>query len=88
MANITLDIANIGEKVLVHDVDLEHVTNWDLIDAALFEGILKKDNDFKGMWQYGYCVIGKNNAPVGDKAPLSSLGFADGDTIRVVSQPI
>lgn len=91
MANITLDIANTGEKVPVLDIDLESVTNVDLIEAALTSDILRPITDWFGnpVWNPNvYKIIGKNNAPVIDEATLSSLGFADGDTIRVVTKPI
>lgn len=83
MASITLDVANTGEKVPVNDLDLESVTNTELIEAALGNDILKKPE--AGM---EYKLIGKNNAPVMDKASLSSLGFVDGDTIKIVAKPM
>ena len=88
MANITLDILNTGEKVPVHDVDLEYVTNVDLIEAALSEGVLIKSKEFKEMEQYGYRILDKRHSPVVFEDTLSSLGFADGDDIMVVISPI
>jgi len=82
MASITLDFANTGEKLPVNDVDLESITNEELIDAAVANGGIKEPE--KGM---AYKVIGKDSTPVMDKATMASLGFVDGDTVKVVAKP-
>lgn len=82
MASITLDFANTGEKLPVNDVDLESITNEELIDAAVANGGIKKPDE--GM---AYKVIGKDSTPVMDKATMASLGFVDGDTVKVVAKP-
>lgn len=83
MASITLEVANTGEKIPVNDLDLEAVTNEELVEAAITNDILKKPE--AGM---EYKLIGKSNAPIIDKANLSSLGFVDGDTIKIVAKPV
>ncbi|GHV11043.1 hypothetical protein FACS1894162_6110 [Bacteroidia bacterium] len=82
MANITLDIANTGEQVPVNDVNLDSVTNTELITNAVSAGIvpsLGADMEYK--------MVGKTNMPITETATLAALGFADGDTIKVVAKP-
>lgn len=91
MASITLDIAYTYEKVPVYDLDLESVSNTELIEAAWEEGVLSEAEQIfidifgessKGWWK----LIGKNNAPVMGEATLASMGFVDGDTIRLIAK--
>jgi len=82
MANITLDIANTGEQVPVNDVDLDTVTNTVLLTELVTAGqvpLLGTDMEYK--------MVGKTNMPVTETATLSSLGFVDGDTIKIVAKP-
>ena len=82
MANITLDIANTGEQVPVNDVNLNSVTNTGLISDALSAGIVQPlgaDMEYK--------MVGKTNMPITETGTLASLGFVDGDTIKIVAKP-
>jgi hypothetical protein len=82
MANVTLNIANTGEQVPVNDVNLDSVTNTELITNAVSAGIFPSLGD--GM---EYKMVGKTNTPITDTATLALLGFVDGDTIKVVAKP-
>jgi len=83
MAKIILAIANTGETVPVDDVDLASVTNTEILTSAVSGGILPRLNPDEE-----YKMIGKTNMPITEPATLASLGFVDGDTIKVVAKPI
>ena len=82
MANITLEIANTGEKVPVKDVDLGSITNTEILTGAVNEKILPPPRENEG-----YKMVSKTNMPIIETATLASLGFVDGDTIKVVAKP-
>jgi hypothetical protein len=82
MANVTLNIANTGEQVPVNDVNLDSVTNTELITNAISAGILPSLGE-----NMEYKMVGKTNTPITETATLSSLGFADGETIKIVAKP-
>lgn len=53
MAKIILDIANTGELVPVNDIDLESVTNRELIEAALYHNVIKPPlSDIRMLGEY------------------------------------
>jgi hypothetical protein len=79
MANITLDVLNTGEQIPVTDIDLDSVTNTELIYSAIKYGIIPSE-------LYGNMpkLKNKNNMPITETATLATLGFVDGDTIHIV----
>jgi hypothetical protein len=83
MTSITLELSFTGEQVPVNDVNLDSVTNTELFTKAVIAGIvpsLRTDNSYK-------MVSNKTNQPIIETATLSSLGFADGDTIKISQKP-
>ena len=82
MAKITLDIANTGEQVPVNDVDLGTVTNTLLLNELVSAGQVPSLGD-----NMEYKMVGKTNMPITETATLSSLGFVEGDIIKVVAKP-
>ena len=100
MANITLFLAATGVKVPVVEIDLKLVTNRELLEAAFLEGVLddeikefssrhfgsKDSQHVKDVFRSSLYLVGKNQVCVCDEATLSSLGFVDGDTIKVVAR--
>ena len=82
MSKLVLRKAFDGSCTDINDLDLESTTPSQIIGAALDNGILERITGEE------YKVIGKNNQPIMDDAPLSKLGFEDGDTLTVVSKPI
>jgi len=82
MASLTLKMASTGETIPVNDLELDQVTNTELISQMVASGIvpaLPSDEE--------YLVIGKNNQPLKDTASLTELGFNDGDTITIAVKP-
>jgi hypothetical protein len=75
MANIFLENGASGEKTALNNVDLDVVTNSELMAFAVKEEIIPPITLYYG--------IIKNNQPVEETATLSSLGFSDGDTVTV-----
>jgi hypothetical protein len=91
MAKITLDIANTGEQVLV-ELDLDSVTNTELIYGAISEGIIPSEYKYnshilKVPEELMPILISKNNMRITETATLATLGFVDGDTIKVFTKP-
>lgn len=83
MANITLYINNTYQKVPVYDIDLESVTNTELIDAAIQEGILPEC--------YKSCRLfcgSETIVPYYERKTLSSLGILDGGTVKIFLPPV
>lgn len=82
MANITLFIANTGEKVQVLGIDLETVTNTELIRSALEEGVLLTNPIGERAW----ALVDKHGKPIVDETKtLADIGYKDRDEIRVIS---
>ncbi len=81
MAELSLKIGNTGETVPVNDLELDQVTNVELIAGLVSSGMVP---DVPGK---EYKLIGKDNFPVVDTATLAELGFNDGDTVTIVAKP-
>ena len=81
MAELTLKIGNTGETIPVNDLELDQVTNTELVSQLVSNGMVP---EVPGKV---YKVVGKNNQPVEETATLADLGFTDGDTVTVIAKP-
>ena len=83
MANITLEIATTGERISVSDINLDIITNRELLTEVIEAGFVPPDDVGSG-----YRIIGKGNYPIHETATLAELGFYDGDVIRIIAKVI
>ena len=81
MAELTLKISNTGETIPVNDLELDQVTNTELISQLVSNGMVP---EVPGKV---YKMVGKNNQPVEETATLAELGVNDGDTVTVIAKP-
>ena len=79
LANLTLIIDQY--RIPVNDLELEQVTNYDIICQLVANGIVP---EVPGKV---YKMVGKNNQVVEETATLAELGFTAGDTVRVCALP-
>ena len=77
LGGIFLEIVSTGEVITVNDIDLESVTNRELIEATIKDGVLEHDKCV------GYVMIDHIGHPIAEEATLASLGFWYGDTIDI-----
>ena len=80
-AQISLKVSNTGEVIPVNDIELDQVTNSELIEQLVANGLVP---EVPGKV---YKMIGDNNQPVEDVATLAALGVQDGATVTVVAKP-
>ena len=81
MAELTLKIGNTGETIPVNDLELDQVTNEELLSQLASSGMVPVEEGKK------YRIIGPNNQPITETATLSSLGITDGQTVTIVAKP-
>ena len=81
MAELTLKIGNTGETIPVNDLDLDQVTNEELLSQLAASGMVPVEQGKK------YRIIGNNNQPITETATLSSLGITDGQTVTIIAKP-
>ena len=79
MASIKLVFASTGEEFPVNDLDMDSVTNNELLEGAVSNNVFPPAGA-----GYEYKLVGKDGKPISDNKPLSELGFNDGDTIKVL----
>lgn len=81
MANITLEFCNIKKIIPVNDLDLDAVTNTELIEAAIQGGWIPADD-----WSVSYFFVSRDHTElIRETRTLSELGFCDEDIIKVVA---
>lgn len=81
MAELTLKIGNTGETIPVNDLELDQVTNEELLAQLAASGMVPVNAGEK------YRIIGPNNQPITERATLASLGITDGQTVTIISKP-
>ena len=83
MANITLEFCDIRKIIPVNDLDLDAVTNTELIEAAIQGGWIPDET-----WMdVSYFFVSRDHTElIRGTRILSELGFCDGDIIKVVAQ--
>ena len=77
---ITLKLGPTGETIPLSDVDLDHITNIELISQLTSAGIIDKAPECTSGWR----ILDKNNQLVFDSFTIAELGFVYGDEIRLV----
>ena len=82
MANLTIVVATTREEIFLTDVNLDMVTQKELIDSLVQNDVLEPYGD-----SIKWMMIDKlHHVPIREEdIPLSKLGFVDGDTIIIVA---
>ena len=81
MAEIEILNRNNGDIIPVSDIELDLVTNTELIFQLVANGMVVPE-----VPGAVYKMLGKNNQPVEETATLAELGVNDGDTVAVVAK--
>lgn len=84
MAELTL-ILRFGERIPISEIDLNSVTNAQLIEALIQVEILEKPDISQYSW---YHLFDKDENPIYEVDTLSNLGFKDVDSILILKKPI
>ena len=81
MAELTLKIGNTGETIPVYNLELDQVTNAELISQLVASGLVSE--------QPGkvYRMVGMDNKIVLGEATLASIGFNDGGVATIIFHP-
>ena len=81
-AQISLKVSNTGEVIPVNDIELDQVTNSELIEQLVANGLVP---EVPGK-TYKMISI-ENNQPVEEVATLAALGVKDGTLVNIVAKP-
>ena len=81
MASIKLVLASTGEDFQVNDLDMESVTNTELLNEAVANGVFPPAGT-----SMKYALVGKDGKPISEETKtLAEIGYKDGDNIKVLS---
>lgn len=82
MASIKLVLASTAEDFQVNDVNMESVTNTELLNEAVANGVFPPAGA-----DMTYALVGKDGKPIAAETTktLAEIGYKDGDNIKVLS---
>ena len=91
MADITAKNVITGEEISLGDVDLDQLTGRDLIEQLIDGGVLVPESELPRAadgTETVYALLDKQGKKMepDDPRKLSELGYADGDTVRIIQR--